>query len=134
MMETRPQPSYFKIVQTNEGADAKSKPTLALVPSAWERNGILFWPQNISNTELLKMLKNVSSVPQSGWSEMPTKVKRTAIHTVKNGSKILKDMLALTDTSNTENEEGEELKSRHLRHASTTYTQKSHYTQMMVCI
>lgn len=128
-----PLTSFFKIVQTREAG--KCKPSLSLVPSAFEKNGILYWPQNLNTTDMVKIIKDANSVPQAGWLELPAKVKRTSIPTWKIGSKILKDMMAQSDTSNTENEDIEDKKSRHVRRALlNNFPPKNDYTQMMVCI
>lgn len=61
----------FKIVQTIED----SQLCLSIVPSLWEENGMLFWPNK--KISIHRLLKNESSQPEKGkWEEMPCVKKR----------------------------------------------------------
>lgn len=97
-----PPPPYFKIVQTFEKQGTDEKKMLAIVPSGWESNGVLMWPESYSQNDFMKRLKDAKSIPSDDHSWTPyagTKVKRTGIATYKEAEKILKDMMPNSDSS-----------------------------------
>lgn len=126
---------HFKIVQTKE--PGSPKPLLALIPCGWEKNGVLWWPSNGTNRqEIAKMMKNPACLPQVGWLEVATKVKRTGIETYKNGQKMLKDMLDQSDSSTTDENDEQENNTLRRRNASlktvNADADRSNFNAMMV--
>ena len=59
----------FKIVQTNEDGEQ----CLTVVPSGWEREGILSWPKT---TGAAKLAKNANSLPTLKWHRILCSNKR----------------------------------------------------------
>lgn len=55
----------FKIVQTKEVG--RKAPSLTIVPSGWEQNGVLFWPpKRLRNTTAgTKLIHDPNSVPET---------------------------------------------------------------------
>lgn len=119
MMNPPPSPNikadnnYFKIVQTFEGND--SKPYLCIVPASWENSGKLFWPKKTTKSAFEALMRNVQSCPQPDWYPVSAKVKRTAISSFKEATKILRDMMAHSDTSMSSSETDDGINDVHLR-------------------
>lgn len=80
----------FKIIQTIENNQAK----LTIIPSEWEKNGILYWPRK--NSE--KLHKNANSIPEKNWMTMKCKVKRSFIPRYEDAQEELGNMLLKSDT------------------------------------
>lgn len=79
----------FKIVQTRE----RGKPRLSIVPTNWERNGLLYWPQ----TNLYNLQRNPESRPESSWFQYSCEVKR-ALLSFEEAEFELNEMLENSDT------------------------------------
>lgn len=67
----------FKVVETLENG----KKLLSAVPSAWEKDGHLYWPPIKRVSLLQKLLSDVNSRPAAGWSRRACKLKRQGILT-----------------------------------------------------
>lgn len=64
----------FKIVQTKE--PGRKLPSLSIVPSAWEKDGTLFWPPAKMKGLLPKLIRDGNSRPQVDWVPQPCTKKR----------------------------------------------------------
>ncbi|CAG5045109.1 unnamed protein product [Parnassius apollo] len=80
----------FKVVQTLEGKKYK----LFTIPSGWESNNILRYP----NKCISKYLKDENSTPTLDWDVIKCKVKRTDVLSYENGEKLVSEMLKHSDT------------------------------------
>lgn len=80
----------FKVVQTLEGKKYK----LFTVPSGWETNNILRYP----NKCISKYIKDESSSPTLDWDVMKCKVKRSNLLSYEIGEQLVSEMLKHSDT------------------------------------
>ncbi|XP_055526995.1 uncharacterized protein LOC129719627 [Wyeomyia smithii] len=80
----------FKIIQTCEEGNL----CLSIVPSAWERDGVLWWPKT---TGVAKLLRDENSHPTSKWQTMQCIKKRVCRSRAEAESELNK-MEALSDT------------------------------------
>ncbi|CAG9760293.1 unnamed protein product [Ceutorhynchus assimilis] len=64
----------FKIVQTRE--PGHKLPSLSIVPSAWEKDGTLFWPPAKKKGLLFKIIRDGNSRPETDWVPQPCTKKR----------------------------------------------------------
>lgn len=80
---------FFKIVQTTENGLTK----LTVVPSGWEKNGVLYWP-----TSSKCDISDSSSKPDSKWKQFPCQLKRTGFITYQQANEELDAMAAQSDT------------------------------------
>lgn len=86
----------FKIVQTKEAG--KPTPSLTVVPSAWESNGVLFWPpKRIKNAN--KLIRDQNSAPECDWDQYPCKIKRDNFLLYESAEAEIGAMSYITDSS-----------------------------------
>lgn len=64
----------FKIVKTIEN----DKVQLYIVPTAWEKDGVLYWPKK-SCKDSEKLIRDSESVPRIDWDKIPCSVKEADI-------------------------------------------------------
>lgn len=84
----------FKIVLTIE----KGKKELTIIPTAWEKNGILSWPK----AKVEKLIKNEKSEPEENWFHIPCKLKRNYLNSWDVAEEELSRMLHEEDTEQEE--------------------------------
>lgn len=82
----------FKIVQTFENG----KSVLTVLPSAWEKAEILFWPRRLNET---KLIHDDFSVPKKDWKIMRCKTKREYL-SQQEADVEMERMGQLSDTEN----------------------------------
>lgn len=82
----------FKIVQTVEG----NKMLLSIVPSHWERNGILSWPKN-SNVDVRD--DSAANRPDESFLKFQCVTKRTNLEFYELAEGIVKTMTEKSDTN-----------------------------------
>lgn len=86
----------FKIVQTVEAGH--KVPLLSIVPSAWEQDHVLYWPNTKKPALLEQLLKNPNSKPQEGWLEQQCLKKRENFLTYQAAEIELEAMTNQSDT------------------------------------
>ncbi|XP_058836255.1 uncharacterized protein LOC131692899 isoform X2 [Topomyia yanbarensis] len=84
----------FKILQTME----EGEQCLCIVPSAWEKDGILWWPKA---TGAAKLLRDEYSHPTSKWQQMVC-IQKREYRTLLEAESELERMEALSDTETEE--------------------------------
>jgi hypothetical protein len=80
----------FKIVQTVEN----KKTVLTVVPSKWERNGVLFWPREKNE---VKLIHNAESLPKPDWHKLKC-IKKREYSTIHEAERELEIMEQVPDT------------------------------------
>lgn len=88
----------FTVVLTEE----RGCSFITCVPHKWEKNNILMWPKKYKKVDLEEKRRNGMSEPDSNWSEMKCKVKKTGILTFEDAVKYEE---LFTEFLNTEDEE-----------------------------
>ncbi|KAJ2938860.1 hypothetical protein O0L34_g18489 [Tuta absoluta] len=83
----------FKIVETIE----KGKPPSSIVPSSWERKGLLRWPPK--KYAINKLVTNENSVPQADWLTIKCVLKRSSISSYSRAEEEIEMMAQYSDTS-----------------------------------
>lgn len=141
-------PAFFSIVQTEEsGSD---KPILSIVPSGWvvrcdENNtGTLMWPPKTwAKPDVRRAMRTAASVPQNDWISFECKLKRPKVKSTKEGARMVREMIAFSDTSTdtTGDDEGLTNISNKFRRAACTKNavknaddQRHNFNAMMVDI
>lgn len=82
----------FKIVQTREN----NQNVLTVVPSNWEKDGVLFWPRKMNET---KLIHNECSIPGPDWKTMRCRTKRVMQY-LEEANAELERMEQISDTEN----------------------------------
>lgn len=83
----------FKIVETIE----RGKPQLSIVPSCWEKKGLLRWPPK--KYPINKLVTNENSIPQADWLTIKCVLKRTSILSYSRAEEEIDMMAQYSDTS-----------------------------------
>ncbi|XP_055837843.1 uncharacterized protein LOC129906193 isoform X2 [Episyrphus balteatus] len=99
---------YYKIVKTvNNG-----KNELSVVPSGWEKNGILYWPSKTAGAAAMLSIEDPLSVPgKKGWSKHKCIVQRRNIKwDFETAEREVKKMLAESEMSASSSSENESTK------------------------
>lgn len=94
----------YKIVETIE----RGSKQLTVVPQAWEKQGVLFWPK--MKTE--KLIKIGTSIPEDSWFQMGCKLKRKELETYETAEQELRAMLKKEDSTESEEQEVVQRKKR----------------------
>lgn len=66
----------FKIIETF--GDKKTH-QLRIIPEAWEKNGVLYWP----NTEADNLVIQINSTPEENWFQIPCVLKKSKLTSLK---------------------------------------------------
>ncbi|XP_049886767.1 uncharacterized protein LOC126381311 [Pectinophora gossypiella] len=82
----------FKIVQTREN----NRSVLTVVPSNWEKDGVLYWPRKLSDN---KQIHNENSTPGTDWKPMSCRTKRV-MHSLEEANAEVERMAQISDTEN----------------------------------
>lgn len=93
--------TFFKVVQTRNKSGGCD---LCVVPSAWESNKILKWP-NLLTKKITKIISDPLSTPESDWREIHCELKRSNLATYELAEKEVAVMMANSDTADSSSNE-----------------------------
>lgn len=87
----------FKVVQTIENG----KTVLSAIPSQWEENNLLYWPNNRSKLRIL--LQEEFSIPDKDkWEKLPCTIKRNNLKSIVDAEHEIDVMELISDTEEEE--------------------------------
>ncbi|XP_055381859.1 uncharacterized protein LOC129612337 [Condylostylus longicornis] len=104
----------YKIVSTKENGDTY----FTAIPSKWERNGILYWPTNISALKRENLRSKALSDFDSNWDTYECVVKFCNISSFSEALKIEANLANCTDTESEQVLSSNFKQKRHIKKAS----------------